>query len=409
MTDNNIIGTAKYRVISEKWKNSNEQNNKIANIKTAVFVHLHYTENINKYCDYLNCIPSETDLYISYSNSTVYEKMKKLITRKEVTYVCKENRGRDVSALLVALREYVLRYEVFCFIHDKKSKENETKGETVEWVKLLWECCLGGTNYINNVIDSFYSDDELGVLFPPPLVTKNFGRIFENSWGTDFENTCKLANRLNINEQIDSKKAPMALGTCFWARRDAIKRIFDVHWKYEDFDDEPLPIDGTISHAIERIFQYIALDSGYAVSYLIKDTYCEEYLENMDVFSTKVSNVLSSFGIYNSVLVNGWDAGLMKLQSFTKKHKRIFCYGAGKRSGVITSMLKLVDRIPDAYLVTDMSNSQTEHNEKVLLFDELDIEDMDGFIIGTSPYFYAEIEDRLLKAGVKSSNILKLF
>lgn len=409
MANTNRMESVKYRVISEKKKERNEQKNECCGRKAAVFVHLHYLESVEMYCDYLNRIPKEIDLYISYSNGMLYEKIRELLNREEVTYVSKENRGRDVSALLVAFREYVLQYEVFCFIHDKKSKENETKNETAEWVKLLWECCLGGTEYINNVIDLFYSDDRLGILFPPPLATKYYNRMLENAWGADYENVCKLADRLGITEHIDSTKSPISLGTCFWVRRDAIRSILDIKWNYEDFDDEPLPIDGTISHAIERIFQYLVIDAGYHVSCAIKDTYCEEYLENINAFSTKIANLLSSFGIYNVEVANDWDAKLTELQNFAKRHERTFCYGAGKWSGVIRSMLGVIGRAPDAYLVTDRSGRCLIYNEEVLLIDELDIEENDGFIIGTSPRLYSEIEERLSKIGVKDSDILKLF
>jgi hypothetical protein len=41
--------------------------------------------------------------------------------RKNCDVILKQNRGRDVSSLLVACKEYVFKYEYLCFIHDKKS------------------------------------------------------------------------------------------------------------------------------------------------------------------------------------------------------------------------------------------------------------------------------------------------
>ena len=55
----------------------------------------------------------------------------------------------------------------------------------------------------------------------------------------------------------------MAVGTVYWSRVDALRKLFEYEWKYEDFDMEPLAEDGTLSHAIERILEFVARDAGY--------------------------------------------------------------------------------------------------------------------------------------------------
>ncbi|NBH19789.1 rhamnan synthesis protein F, partial [Clostridiaceae bacterium] len=68
-----------------------------------------------------------------------------------------------------------------------------------------------------------------------------------------FELTQKLAKELNLHCNLSIDKSPITLGTVFWARSDALEKILKKEWKYEDFDEEPLKDDGTISHVIERI------------------------------------------------------------------------------------------------------------------------------------------------------------
>ena len=41
--------------------------------------------------------------------------------------ILKRNRGRDVSALLVASRTEILQYKYVCFIHDKQEKSEYTR------------------------------------------------------------------------------------------------------------------------------------------------------------------------------------------------------------------------------------------------------------------------------------------
>ena len=50
----------------------------------------------------------------------------------------------------------------------------------------------------------------------------------------------------------------MPYGTHVLVSSDALQPLFDLKLKEEDFPEEPLPIDGTIAHAIERLPVYIA-------------------------------------------------------------------------------------------------------------------------------------------------------
>jgi lipopolysaccharide biosynthesis protein len=47
------------------------------------------------------------------------------------------------------------------------------------------------------------------------------------------------------------------VGTMFWARTKALKPLFDLNLSWSDYPDEPLPYDGSMLHAIERILPII--------------------------------------------------------------------------------------------------------------------------------------------------------
>ena len=90
----------------------------------------------------------------------------------------------------------------------------------------------------------------------------------------NYFNAVKLLNRLDIHVPINKYKVPIApYGSCFWFRSDAVAKLFEYNWKYDDFPEEPLPIDGTISHAIERVYAYVAQDAGYYASTVMRDEY----------------------------------------------------------------------------------------------------------------------------------------
>ena len=52
-----------------------------------------------------------------------------------------------------------------------------------------------------------------------------------------------------------------------------LKPLSDVHWKYEDFPPEPNNADGTILHAIERIYSFACVEAGFYPAFAMSDRY----------------------------------------------------------------------------------------------------------------------------------------
>jgi lipopolysaccharide biosynthesis protein len=49
----------------------------------------------------------------------------------------------------------------------------------------------------------------------------------------------------------------------FWARTKALMPLFDLKLGWDDYPEEPVPIDGTLLHAIERLLPFAARHAGY--------------------------------------------------------------------------------------------------------------------------------------------------
>ncbi len=60
--------------------------------------------------------------------------------------------------------------------------------------------------------------------------------------------------------------APASVGTMFWARTDAIAPLLDLDLGWNDYPAEPVPYDGTILHAIERLFPVVAQHRGSEIA-----------------------------------------------------------------------------------------------------------------------------------------------
>jgi lipopolysaccharide biosynthesis protein len=49
----------------------------------------------------------------------------------------------------------------------------------------------------------------------------------------------------------------------FWARTGALRPLLGLRLDWSDYPIEPVPIDGTILHAIERLLPFAAGHAGY--------------------------------------------------------------------------------------------------------------------------------------------------
>ncbi len=53
------------------------------------------------------------------------------------------------------------------------------------------------------------------------------------------------------------------IGTMFWARTSALGPLLALGLDWNDYPAEPVPVDGTILHAIERLLPFAARHAGY--------------------------------------------------------------------------------------------------------------------------------------------------
>lgn len=102
----------------------------------------------------------------------------------------------------------------------------------------------------------------------------------------------------------DTPVAPF--GAYFWARGAALAAMFRHDWKYEDFPDEPLPVDSTISHGIERIYPLAVQDEGYYTAWCSPDIHASLYMNNLSYMMREYNKRL-----YKLYEFNNW-AGMVE-------------------------------------------------------------------------------------------------
>ncbi|MDO4913352.1 MAG: rhamnan synthesis F family protein [Bifidobacteriaceae bacterium] len=290
-------------------KNTVQQSNVGKKARAAFIFHIYFLDMLEDTYRYLVNVPSNVDLYITTTKDKIkliQQKLEELHFDHAVKYISVINRGRDVSALLVAAKDVILsgKYDVIGFAHDKKSSQNQASGhfgtETQGFTYKLMENTLGSKEYVQNVISLFESNNRLGLLAPmPPYHALYYAHTLPTDWGPNFENTDKLLGRMNISVPLDIKKPTMsAMGSCYWFRVDALRPLFELNWKYKDFLPEgKMGADGSISHAIERANGYVAQSQGYYPAWVMNDEYARIEIDSL-LFAH--NTLLSTIGAYRN-------------------------------------------------------------------------------------------------------------
>lgn len=189
--------------------------------RVALVLHF-YFEDLAEYClHYVQSMPKEADIYVTVGS----EKKKKIIEEtfsvleNNVKVILIENRGRDVSALLVGTKDFIMDYDYVCFVHDKKVTQLSPQTVGAGFSYKCFENLLPTKEFVQNVIRTFEENPRAGLLTPPPPNHGDYYITLGLEWGKNYDITVELAEKLGITVPIDKKKEPIApLGTMFWFR-----------------------------------------------------------------------------------------------------------------------------------------------------------------------------------------------
>lgn len=264
--------------------------------RVALIAHLYYMDLLAPTLEYARSMPQGCDLVFTVGSQEKVEQVEAVCADLpyNVTVRLVENRGRDVSALLVGVKDIVGDYDFVCFIHDKKVTQLSpyTKGDG--FAVKCFENLLASPQFVSNVIATFDAEPRLGMLAPTPPNHADYFPMFTFGWGPNYVRTRKLLQELGMHVPLDPHKEPIApLGTMFWFRPAALKPLFDHDWTWEDFPPEPNNIDGTLLHAIERAYGYVAQGNGYFCGWVFSTSFARIELTNLGFFTREVTTAIS--------------------------------------------------------------------------------------------------------------------
>lgn len=227
--------------------------------RIAVQAHIYYDDLTEEVISYLNNIQEPYDCFITtdtiHKAQNIIELFKRQSTANKIEVTVLQNRGRDVAPFILQMQDKILHYQYFCHIHTKRSKHSDFGDR---WRHFLFNDLLKDSENIKKIIEKFDHEPDLGIIAP-----RYFENIISNiEWGSNKPFVLRLLKRLNIDSDL-SDKPDFPAGDMFWARTESVKQLFTNNFSIYDFPEEQGQVDGTIMHAVERVWFHLAAYNGY--------------------------------------------------------------------------------------------------------------------------------------------------
>jgi hypothetical protein len=230
-------------------------------LRTALHGHFHYIDHIGDFLAALRPNRSRLDLYLTATSDENAAKLREATdgyNQGSVDISVVPNKGRDIGSFIAFLNSApAMGYDIIGHVHGKRSLYAvKDPGLGDRWRTFLWQHLLGPRAPAADVIlENFARNPKLGLVFPEDPVPIG--------WDGNYEIAQELMRRMGLRDDLPIH-IDFPVGTMFWARREALAPLGNLSITWEDYPPEPVPVDGTMLHALERLLPQIALQSGFA-------------------------------------------------------------------------------------------------------------------------------------------------
>lgn len=227
-------------------------------LSAAVFIHCYYIDIFTQLVDNLKLLPPNTDFFISTDSQEKKNYIRCILENNNIKakiYIF-PNIGFDIAPFISGFKSIILKYDLILKIHTKKSTYKE-ESFSYKWRLLLYNSLLGSEEHINYIFNLMKNNHELGMLIPPSLPT----------FSIDCSSNVKLMNLLlrRMNLYIPKQEAiDFPAGSMFWARPASLIPLLELNLDFNDFKiSDNQHRDGTLAHAIERLFLFSCCKAGF--------------------------------------------------------------------------------------------------------------------------------------------------
>lgn len=228
------------------------------NLKTAVVLHLFHVDLYDEILLSVRNFPQAVDLLVTCPPEAVHDVSERFardlpVTKTSVVGV--PNRGRDIGPFLSVYGGQYFRYDLVCKLHTKKSTHDSGLHG---WRSFILERLVGSPHQIDAILSMFASSEKLGLIFPDhfDVVVPFLG------WSQNYQIAAELCRKMHMPAPPDNCGS-FPSGSMFWFRPDALRGLIDSRFLFSDFPEEQGQTDGTVMHAVERLFLHVCEQNGY--------------------------------------------------------------------------------------------------------------------------------------------------
>lgn len=239
---------------------NNDNNNSIAvdeDIEVAVHVHVFYPNLLKEILDRVLVNKIRPDIFLTISKNEDLLEIDSIISQYlgiNFEIILVENRGRNLRPFFNIIAPKVVdKYRYIAHLHTKKSP-HANRNLVESWRYFLLDLMMGGPKsgaMMDRIISELKETPSIGLAFPsdPNVIGWDLNFSFAKEIAKDF-------GILHLKEEFD-----FPVGGMFWISAPALKELSQI--RDELYPIEPLGIDGSSLHALERIIPALVEIRGF--------------------------------------------------------------------------------------------------------------------------------------------------
>ncbi len=225
-------------------------------LRIGLHIHAYYPELFPEVQERLEMNRVNLDLLISVTSEEARETLAERLEtygRGEIEIRVVPNLGRDIGPFLTEFGPKIRQeYDLIGHLHTKKTHQHDEQIGS-QWYRFMLENLLGGqTPMADIILGKLAESEDVGMVFPDD----------PNVYGWTMNRAQAEAMAAQLGVGLLPEHFAFPLGTMFWANVSALTPLFDLGLEWDNYPEEPLPADGTMLHALERLFPFAVQKTG---------------------------------------------------------------------------------------------------------------------------------------------------
>jgi len=231
----------------------------VAEPTVAIHLHLFYPDMRDEFVTRLAAMPCAFDLFLSVpqdwkgKQALTVELRSSLPRVRQIFIEAVPNRGRDIAPFIIQFGDRLARYDIIAHFHSKKSPHCD---QLAGWCRDLLDLLIGPPHAsggrLAQILNLLQADAKLVYPEGQPRIIKD-----RTGWGGNYPLAKELLEKHTDLDIADFPVVEFPEGSMFWARGEIMADLLHLPLRWQDFPPEPIPADGTLAHALERLLLLI--------------------------------------------------------------------------------------------------------------------------------------------------------